>query len=179
MNPIKVLQKWVTQKYHPDQDPHTLLASLARQCVGIKEHGGDNQGKGVEMFQKAVDGKAQGEPWCAAFAMWCLKQVEGQLSIRSPLYQSESVWMLWHKSDVKCRSLLPKPGYLMCWNVPPTQKGHIGIVQRILNDHQVETVEGNSNNDGSREGNAVVVKTRTITGTPNFKVLGFLNPFPA
>jgi hypothetical protein len=41
-----------------------LLAFEAARWKGITEVGGPNKGQIVEMFQKAVDGKAQGEPWC-------------------------------------------------------------------------------------------------------------------
>ena len=44
-----------------------LLVWSARLWVGMTEVGGNNRGQVVERFQRAVDGKASGEPWCAAF----------------------------------------------------------------------------------------------------------------
>jgi len=45
-------------------DRHKLLVHEAKRWVRFTESGGDNRGQVVEMFQRAVDGKAQGEAWC-------------------------------------------------------------------------------------------------------------------
>ena len=43
---------------------HRVLVELAQEFVGVKESGGNNRGPLIEDFQRMVDGKAQGEPWC-------------------------------------------------------------------------------------------------------------------
>ena len=43
---------------------HLSLIEVATKYIGIKEATNHNDGPEVEMFQKAVDGKAQGESWC-------------------------------------------------------------------------------------------------------------------
>ncbi len=43
---------------------HLSLVEVATKYIGIKESTNHNDGPEVEMFQKAVDGKAQGESWC-------------------------------------------------------------------------------------------------------------------
>jgi hypothetical protein len=43
---------------------HQSLIEVAEKYIGIKEATGHNDGSEVEMFQKAVDNKAQGESWC-------------------------------------------------------------------------------------------------------------------
>jgi len=57
------------------------LVEEALKWVGTMEKGGDNKGPEVEEFQKAVDGKAQKEPWCMAYVQFCIKKVEEKLSL--------------------------------------------------------------------------------------------------
>ena len=73
-----------------------LLIFEARRWVGMTEIGGNNRGQVVEMFQRAVDGKASGEPWCAAFVFFCVGMVESMAAALgwvecSPLHRSEWV----------------------------------------------------------------------------------------
>jgi hypothetical protein len=47
------------------------LVEFAKKYVGTKEDPKkDNSGELIVLFQKAVDGKAQGEPWCMAFTQF-------------------------------------------------------------------------------------------------------------
>jgi hypothetical protein len=46
------------------EDLHQSLIEVATKYIGIKEATNHNDGPEVEMFQKAVDGKANGESWC-------------------------------------------------------------------------------------------------------------------
>ena len=57
-----------------------------------------------------------------------------------------------------------KKGAIVIWqrykNGVPEWKGHAGIVQRVNKDN-FETIEGNTNDAGGREGYIVAEKTRT------------------
>ena len=44
-----------------------LLIHEAKRWVGVTEVGGNNRGQVVEIFQKAVGGVANGQPWCMDF----------------------------------------------------------------------------------------------------------------
>jgi len=163
-----------------------LLAFEASRWVGTKEIGGDNRGQIVEMFQKAVDGKAQGEPWCLAFAQFCISiadqcfdAIQAASGSQSPLKKTEHVLTLWKSAPIlmQCE---PKPGCLMLWNHwkdgVPTSLGHVGIVIAVNGD-EIITVEGNTSGGPgvTREGDGVFRRVRSQVGSGDMRVLGFLS----
>ncbi len=155
------------------------LAFLAKSYVGVRESGGDNKGPMVEMFQKAVDGKATREPWCAALVQYCIKQAQAcveAITMQSledaPLtYETEHVLTMWNKSPQELRREVPRPGDLLLWQKydvsgKPTTSGHVGVIVDVLDEEKqwTRTVEGNTSGekDDVREGDVVATKTRNI-----------------
>lgn len=177
-------------------DPREFLRRAlvfeARRWVGIKEVGGDNRGQAVEMFQRAVDGKAVGEPWCAGFAHFCLEMVDKQLAailtnyeLKNRIFKSEHVLTIWKETPMICRKVKPEPGYLTLWwhfndEGKPSGTGHVGIVTDVQAEDRILSVEGNTS-DGSginRDGDGVYERTRHIvTGAGTMRHLGFLDPW--
>lgn len=170
------------------------LVWFARSYVWVTEQGGPNKGQVVEQFQKAVDGKAQGEPWCVGFVQYCVKRVDSladalaraNTSMRSRLYQSELATEVWHKSPRELRLLGPTPGAIVVWarlvDGKPSWQGHIGIVTGLsAAPHEPDTtVEGNTSSgvQGSqREGDGVYERERRDYELPGFVKLGFLDPW--
>lgn len=150
-------------------------------------------GQIVELFQKAVDGRAQGESWCLSFVMACAMQVDRQFDyalanilkitpIPMVLYQTEHVLTCWNKSPYIARIPKPEIGCLILWqyfkNRIGTASGHVGIVQEEYGD-DVLCIEGNTNaNDPAviREGNVVASKRRRwkTTAKDSMQFRGFL-----
>jgi CHAP domain len=164
-----------------------LLCEIAKLFVGVNEVG-HNKGYFVERFQKAVDGKAQGEPWCLAFSFFCVKEVDRIYNVILPvigskhdLFESEHCQTTFNKSKAKWLSK-PQEGAFMFWAHWPNGKlsssGHVGIVTKVLSPDTVQTVEGNTGPGAGevvREGDGVYLKTRNIHhhyGT--MRPLGFL-----
>ncbi len=160
-------------------DAKSLLISIARSFVGTVEEGGDNMGKMVEEFQKAVDGKACGEPWCMCFVQFCIKQVEQTMALRSNIYRSESCLETWEKSPPLLRRTKPEPGAIAIFNRFGTRLGHTGIVTSVRSPEVYATVEGNTTDgkDIEREGDGVFEKYRSIRPTGVFRTLGWIQPF--
>lgn len=166
-----------------------LLAFEAQKWVGVREMGGDNRGQIVEMFQKAVDGKAVGEPWCAAFTGFVIKTVDATMKAleldqgETQLVLSEHVMTLWNKAPEAAKSKTPEPGCLVCWQLykdgKATGSGHVGVVVKVLDSKQIETIEGNTNDGQGVERNGVGVyrRIRDIAGAGSMKVVGFLKPW--
>ena len=164
-----------------------LLVYHAQWIASIRptEQGGQNKGQLVEFFQKAVDGKAQGEPWCLAFVWACIQYVDGLCAHAfddqrdSHLYPSEHVLTMWRNSPAG-RAALPSPGDLMLWNHHkagiPTEAGHVGIVVDVPGNGVIRTVEGNtSSGEGVvREGDGVYERVRDRDGAGDMRVLGYL-----
>lgn len=153
--------------------------SKATEYIGTIESGGDNSGPLVELFQKAVDGKAQKESWCLSFVQYVLKSV----SASSKLYPTEHCMTAWNKTPVACRLLSPVPGCVVIWQYydkrgKPTAAGHCGIVTRVHPDG-FDSIEGNTGpgTEVVREGDGVYPKRRFFAGTKKMKIVGYINPW--
>lgn len=167
--------------------PEVLRSTLvgeATRWLNVREVGGANKGPQVEAFQKAVDGKAQGEPWCCCFVFFCIRETMFkymQLKAEVPghkLFESEHVLTVWTKSLHSQRIEKPEVGCLMVWNYVGTYSGHIGVVVEVHTDHVI-TIEGNTGPGGSvgeivREGDGVYRKKRPLTQVGKMKVCGYL-----
>lgn len=167
-----------------------MLLAEAKKWLNIKETG-PNKGPEVERFQKAVDGKASCESWCAAFVMYCIFETEKQyksrfnVDLKTWLYKTEHVLTMWNLSPKECRLTAPIPGSLIIWQHldaagNQTAKGHVGIVSRVIDKTFAETIEGNTSNDAvvQDDGDGVYLLKRNykqVTGTK--RVVGFLLPW--
>ena len=163
-----------------------LLVHEARRWVGTKEVGGNNKGQCVEMFQRAVDNKAAGEPWCLAFVQFCCDQADGTFdavtgSCNDPykLVHTEHCLTLWKSSPSEIVSVVPAPGLVAVWRHGESTNGHVGIVTSLLGDTRFMSIEGNTKNLEAinREGDGVVERERSRSSNGSFKLLGFLKPW--
>lgn len=160
-----------------------LLIAEAMKWVGVRESGW-NKGKEVEMFQKFVDGKAQGEAYCMAFVQYCVGQVEFESKRKSWLFKSEHCLTTWTKTPIQARRKDPEPGSIVIWQYftpkgVATGSGHCGIVTKLLNESSFKTIEGNTGSGSEiiREGDGVWERERRMAKTGRFRLMGFLVPF--
>lgn len=182
----------------PDSDlpelKRRLLVHEAKRWLRFTESGGDNRGQAVEAFQRAVDGRAIGEPWCMAFVQYCIQQVDLMIdeilrqssSIRSVLAKSEHCMTVWRQSPSRAQHLQPLVGSVMIWQKGHTHAGHTGIVVskhvEAANPGDGEwlwTIEGNTGPQEvvTREGDGVYLKKRNIGDTGTMRVKGWLDPW--
>jgi uncharacterized protein (TIGR02594 family) len=178
---ISIFKKQPPEMIKVDLQKELILE--ASKWIGIHEIG-DNKGKEVEMFQKAVDGKASGEPWCAAFVQYCVKQVCSKYKNVPAIPSSESCMFIWNNTSSSQRISSPEPGCIIIWNHEGTAKGHVGIVSSVFKPHgaesaKMETIEGNTGPESSvnREGDGVYKKTRYTKTFSKMKIMGYLKPF--
>lgn len=171
----------------PRTDLNDRLLNLAEFYIGVLEAGGANRGPMVEQFQKAVDGKAQGEPWCMAFAQFCIAKVMEVHGGRSRVFKTEHCLTAWQKSEPAARIVKPEPGDLVIWQHGNGPSGHVGIVKNAVwttpDSSGLWTVEGNTGPGGGivREGDGVYNRWRDCI-RPGDKVgdmllLGYLRAF--
>jgi hypothetical protein len=139
--------------------------AIAKTKLGVHEVGGDNRGKEVETFLKEA-GLGPGNPWCAAFVNWCARQAATTLRVISPL---ESVKLQGYVPSYveKFPAVEPKdvlPGDLFAvYHASQKRFAHIGFVLQVnVREGWFETVEGNSNDEGSREGKEVCTNRRRL-----------------
>jgi hypothetical protein len=154
----------------------SLLVAAATSFVGIGEEGGDNRGQVVELFLRQVR-QPPGQPWCAAFVhhvgYWSHYEHATRRS-SWPLPATASCWELGHFAAA--RAILrtePQVGDVFLVHSRTLKRfAHTGVVasvERALatpngeNAYVCLTVEGNTNDDGSREGRATLCRTRRFS----------------
>jgi hypothetical protein len=128
--------------------------------IGVREATGKNDGKQVEAYLRAT-GLGKGYSWCAAFVRWCFDQAGVKTSITawSPsAHNSRNV--VYHKRQL-LKQVQPADVFTL-WYSHLKRVGHTGFVDRIENSKVVVTVEGNTNQAGSREGDGVYLKKRSL-----------------
>ncbi len=141
----------------------TSMLQIASSLVGVLENPpGSNRGPEVDKFVKSVGLNPAGRfPWCAAFIYYCFDQAAKQLGIANPVVRTAGVLDHWNRAAAQkvpritsARAqgdpTLVKPGHLFIMDYGGGS-GHTGIVERVIGGKLV-TIEGNTNNGGSREG---------------------------
>ncbi len=165
------------------------LAHLARSFVGVNSSNSEI----VNRIRKASDGKATGEPWCACFVQWAVREIDGfavdfGLQLRAQmLFNTESTQELWTRSAPELRRQAPEVGAVVVWRVDADHsRGHCGIVTEVEGVDSVggtvHTVEGNTSATGGsteaeRNGNGVWTKRRIGGKIPTMTLLGYLLPW--
>lgn len=153
------------------------LLDEATKWIGVHETGGNNKGKEIEAFQKAVDGQASGEAWCMAFVQYCIKQVEAAQGTKSSIFRTEHCLTCWQKSPTSIRLSNPEIGSVVIWQHGTSTSGHTGFFKGFDKDGNMLTIEGNTNSEGSSEGDGVYAKVRNRKADGTLNVVGFLKVF--
>ncbi len=146
------------------------VVTEAHRYIGTKETS-RNSGPHIDNWLRRVQSEP-GKAWCAAFA-WCmLDDAIHALGLRNYLPPTAGVHKLFERAHQHhCWWTEPGPG--MIFGIDHGGGlGHCGIVIEVEGDGTLATIEGNTNEAGSREGNAVAVKTRKVAEC----TLGFLDP---
>lgn len=135
-----------------------LLRGLAL-TEGIEEVGGANRGRAVERMLKRV-GARPGDPWCAAYVSDAGKSMLKE-QWRLPMTASCDV-LLEHARRHGALSDEPAKGAVFLLMKSYHDAIHTGFVTDDGNPI-FSTLEGNTNDDGSPEGIAVLRRKRTHT----------------
>ena len=144
----------------------TVVAYAKRH---LKQHprevGGQNRGPWVRLYMKGHEGNDY--PWCAGFVSFVLKQACVAHGISLPVVQTFSCDSLAAsgkqnacfvgESKVNTESVLA--GDIFLCRRTATDWTHTGIVLEV-DDQTFDTIEGNTNDEGSREGYEVCQRTR-------------------
>jgi hypothetical protein len=153
---------------NPCDDPVTVVAkkdiSIEVQAVytsqiGVREATGKNDGAQVEKYLKAVN-LGKGYAWCAAFVRWSFDQVHVKTTI--------TAWSpTAHNAKNVCYfkgKLLKEPragDVFTIYYASMKRIGHTGFYDSRQNQSIFRSVEGNTNGEGSREGDGVYAKYRS------------------
>ena len=126
--------------------------------IGVREATGRNDGAQVESYLK-VTGLNAGYAWCAAFVGWCFDKagVKAVKSAYAPAWFANSK-VIWKQG----KGQQPKQSDVFgIWFSNKKRIAHVGFVDS-WGVKEVITVEGNTNEAGSREGDGVYRKRRLV-----------------
>ena len=147
------------------------LVNLAKAEVGTEEVNGTNCGPRVNEYKAATWLPSdQSWPWCAAFICWLVREaikatgVKETATFKRP--RTAGAWDFINWSLAQDGSTKTKrapdddiqPGDIVVFTFP-----HIGLAVASPHGGYVDTIEGNTDGEGSREGGAVLHKRRKLS----------------
>jgi hypothetical protein len=159
------LRMWLLDRY--DRQGGSYLLDLGQLCYmalasGIREFPGNrgpwfpgNRGPWVSFFMGGEDG----QPWCAAFATWLTRKAGAAVPI---MWGCGSI-ASWAMSEDRLSESPTAGGLFLLPHTTGIGYAHTGIVAEVCGA-AVRTVEGNSNDDGSANGDRVVQRFRPSAG---------------
>ena len=135
-----------------DAQQRAQLVRIARQESGVRERSGKNDGERVEAYLASVK-LQKGQPWCAAFISWVFKQ--------GAYTQPRTGWSP-ALFNTRVNTKLVQAGNVFgIWFPSLKRIAHVGLVEKREGDWLI-SIEGNTNVAGSREGDGVYRKRRSI-----------------
>lgn len=139
------------------------LSQIAAADIGLSEDPrGSNKGAQLTKFFKATDmDEPDGYPWCAAAVSYWTQawaNESGKMNF-PPRLAAVSLFDEWADKHKLHMCSKPTPNAIVVFNF-----SHVAVVESVNPDGQtITTIEGNTNDDGSREGYAVFRKTRPLS----------------
>ena len=148
------------------------MVKLAKGEIGVSEVDGTNCGERVNEYKAAtwLDSE-KGWPWCAAFICWLVREAIEKESVLFDRPQTAGAWDFenWAKKQEDKGVELYKPvksgnkPYVRAGDIVVFQFSHIGLaISEENKSGYIQTIEGNTNGAGSREGGSVLEKSRNI-----------------
>lgn len=158
---------------------------IAVSQVGVHEQPhGSNDGPEIKQYLLSA-GLVKPNAWCMSFIYWCFNEAAKNLKVKNPLFKTGGVLRQWENSisnrqfghiqganqgDIG-KVQIAQPGDIFILD-HGHGFGHAGIIKSWDSLKLIyNTIEGNSNTDGSRDGEAVVNHTRK---NPDPLLVGYL-----
>jgi hypothetical protein len=122
-----------------------------------------NMGPEVNQYLRSV-GLRPGYPWCMAFVYWCVEQACQKSGRTNPMVRTGGVMRQWN--ETKLRKLSHRDRAIKAGDVFIMRfargTGHTGFVKEV-HPGRIVTIEGNTNDEGSREGYEVAQRERLLS----------------
>jgi hypothetical protein len=128
--------------------PGSAMCLIAGAEVGQAEQPpGSNDSPRIAQYRTATAGSGVG-PWCAYFTSWVARQAGTPLGDHGEGFGSVDALYAWAqragRAVPNAPGVVPRAGDLIVWDE------HIGIVEQVLPDGRIQTLEGNSSDKVSR-----------------------------
>jgi hypothetical protein len=132
----------------PGTGPVPPIVAAAEGEVGQAEQPpGSNDSPRIATYRQATAGSAVG-PWCAYFVSWAARQTGTPLGDQGQGFGSVDALSAWAQRTGRAIAngpgVVPRPGDLIVF------REHVGIVEAVLPDGRIQTIEGNSSDRVSR-----------------------------
>lgn len=147
-----------TQEFYRERLQEIYIAE-----TGVRETEGNNRGPRIREYMATV-GLSDGYAWCSGFVKWVFKQAgiptPGTNGWAASWFPKDKV--IWQNKPGRQNTVTPKTGDLFSiYYASLGRIGHVGIVDHYGGDY-ILTSEGNTNGAGSRDGDVVARKRRSI-----------------
>lgn len=146
------------------------LLMVAASQVGYREgRDADGDWNNDNAFGKWYG--TNGVSWCAQFVSWAADSASIPTTV-IPKHQYTPTgwnWFVAHDRDVttpRAGDIFYVYGYVA--SEKQSRVHHVGIVEKVLDDGSIKTLEGNTNTSGSSQGNGVYRNTRPVTSKLRF-----------
>jgi hypothetical protein len=146
------------------------LVNVAQTQIGIFEKPrNSNKGPEVEgLYQRSTSLNGTGWPWCAAFVCYLFKTAASkkgiQYSFKLPKTAGAYDFKNWANNNSKYIQVLSPPfNKILPGDVIIFNFSHIGLSVGQINGGKIDTIEGNTDASGSREGGGVYKKSRNLS----------------
>jgi hypothetical protein len=137
------------------------LVRLAHGEVGVRESPkNSNRGKRVQEYQAADWLDGTGYPWCASFICWLCREAGVESRPRTAGAWDFERWA--RKSSTPANLLKPDRNQIKAGDIVVFTFSHIGLAVEDQEGDTVRTIEGNTDESGSREGGGVYAKVRSL-----------------
>lgn len=144
------------------------VLKVAGTQVGVMERPpGSNTGPEVDAYLASV-GLPPGLYWCASFVYWCFRDAAKDLGSANPLVKTGGCLDHWNRTKGKkilAADATANPGLLVPGQIFIIShgggSGHTGLVEKVEGGF-IDTIEGNSNPEGSSNGIGVFRLQRKI-----------------
>lgn len=137
-----------------------LAAARALRFVR-EEPRNSNAGQAVETFLSAC-GTAKGAPWCMAFVHYVGKSCFGALWTLPMNASCQQTYDVAHAKGLGVPTSDLQPGDLLfIWSAALKRLAHVAIIAAPRTANGYPTIEGNTNDGGSRDGWGVFSRVRS------------------
>jgi hypothetical protein len=163
-----------------------VLKTATAEIGVVEDPPASNRGKRVEEYLRSA-GVPPGNAWCVAFVFFCFSTAAKTRRVKNPMAEADcrtgGVLDLWNRAQ-RARNVivLPrtdalndpervKPGMIFIIDTGGGH-GHAGLVTGVTGN-RLDTIEGNTNDTGSRDGIGVFRHNGRTVGSINRGFLGF------
>jgi hypothetical protein len=128
-----------------------VLAAVQREVGVAEQPPGSNDSPRIAQYRQATAGSGVG-PWCAYFTSWAAREAGMPLGESGQGFGSVDALYAWAQRAGRAVAngpgVVPRPGDLIVWDE------HVGVVESVLPDGSVQTIEGNSSDAVTRRTHA-------------------------